>query len=75
MVGIRAHRYQLGHLSGNRASLAMRYRCCITFDLHEILLEREVSFADLHLQGIDAVVARIEIAFKVPLKSKDEFVC
>ena len=42
---------------------------------HEFLLERQVSFADLHTQGIDAVVARIEIAFKVPLKSRDEFVC
>lgn len=42
---------------------------------HEFLLERNVSFADLHHQGIDAVVARIEIAYKAPLKSKDEFVC
>lgn len=41
---------------------------------HEFLLEQNVSFNDLHDQGIDAVVARIEIAFKVPLKSKDEFV-
>lgn len=42
---------------------------------HEFLLERNMSFAELHLQGIDAVVARIEIAYKTPLKSKDEFVC
>lgn len=42
---------------------------------HEFLLERGVSFSELHNQGIDAVVARIEIAFKVPLKSADEFVC
>ncbi|VBB46416.1 Acyl-CoA thioester hydrolase, YbgC/YbaW family [uncultured Paludibacter sp.] len=41
---------------------------------HEFLLERGVSFADLHNEGIDAVVARIEIAFKVPLKSRDEFI-
>lgn len=42
---------------------------------HEFLLDRNVSFSDLHLQGIDAVVARIEIAFKSPLRSRDEFVC
>ncbi len=42
---------------------------------HEFLLERNVSFSELHEQGVDAVVARIEIAYKVPLKSKDEFVC
>lgn len=42
---------------------------------HEFLVERNVSFAELHLQGIDAVVARIEIAYKTPLRSRDEFVC
>lgn len=42
---------------------------------HEFLLDRNISFSDLHKQGADAVVARIEIAFKVPLRSKDEFVC
>ena len=41
---------------------------------HEFLLERNVSFNDLHTQGIDAVVARIEIAYKVPLRSKDSFI-
>ncbi|MDR0810889.1 MAG: acyl-CoA thioesterase [Paludibacter sp.] len=41
---------------------------------HEFLLERNVSFADLHTQGIDAVVARFEIAYKTPLRSKDVFV-
>ncbi len=42
---------------------------------HEFLLSRNVSFADLSKEGIDAVVARIEIAYKNPLRSKDEFVC
>lgn len=42
---------------------------------HEFLLERNVSFSELHSRGIDAVVARIEMAFKVPLRSRDEFVC
>lgn len=32
-----------------------------------------IDFADLHQQGIDLVVARIEMSFKTPLKSKDQF--
>lgn len=42
---------------------------------HEFLLSHGVSFSDLHEQGIDAVVARITIDFKTPLRSRDEFVC
>ncbi len=42
---------------------------------HEYLLENNVSFDLLHQQGVDAVVARIEMAYKTPLKSGDEFVC
>lgn len=41
---------------------------------HEFLLEKGVSFADLHEEGIDAVVARVEIAYKNSLRSKDCFV-
>jgi acyl-CoA thioester hydrolase len=41
---------------------------------HEYLLDNNVSFADLHNRGIDAVVARIEMAFKTPLKPGDEFI-
>ena len=41
---------------------------------HEFLLENNVSFEQLHLQGIDAVVARIEIAFKFSLRPGDVFV-
>ena len=40
---------------------------------HEFLLENNVSFDKLHQQGIDAVVARIEMAFKYSLKSGDVF--
>ena len=29
----------------------------------------------MHKNGIDAVVARLKMAFKVPLRSGDEFVC
>ena len=41
---------------------------------HEFLTSVGVSFAELHKQGIDPVVARISMAFKTPLKSGDEFV-
>ncbi len=41
---------------------------------HEFLVAHEVSFSDLHTQGIDAVVARIEIAYKHPLRPGDEFI-
>ena len=41
---------------------------------HEFLLSAGVSFAGLHEQGVDPVVARINMAFKTPLRSGDEFV-
>lgn len=41
---------------------------------HEFLLSTGVSFAKLHEQGVDPVVARISMAFKTPLKSGDEFI-
>ena len=41
---------------------------------HEFLISVGLGFAALHEQGIDGVVARINIAFKTPLKSGDEFV-
>lgn len=40
---------------------------------HEFLRSQGVSFARLHQQGIDAVVARLQMAFKSPLRSGDEF--
>lgn len=40
---------------------------------HEFLLSRNVSFSELHDQGIDCVVSGIEMRFKVPLKSRDEY--
>ena len=42
---------------------------------HEFLSSTGVSFAALHEQGVDPVVARINMAFKTPLKSGDEFIC
>ncbi|MBP1612927.1 MAG: hypothetical protein H6Q13_375 [Bacteroidetes bacterium] len=41
---------------------------------HEFLASIGVSFAGLHEQGVDPVVARINISFKTPLKSRDEFI-
>ena len=40
----------------------------------EFLHTTGASFARLHDEGIDPVVARINMAFKTPLKSGDEFV-
>jgi len=41
---------------------------------HEFLVEQNVSFEKLHSEGIDAVVARIEMAFKFSLRSGDSFI-
>lgn len=50
------------------------YQHYIEHTRHEYLLSRGVSFADLHARGIDAVVARLQMAFKMPLRSGDQFV-
>ncbi|MBO5380696.1 MAG: acyl-CoA thioesterase [Bacteroides sp.] len=42
---------------------------------HEFLLSLGISFAQLHETGIDPVVARINMAFKTPLKSGDQYTC
>ncbi len=42
---------------------------------HEFILTEGINFTDLHNRGIDTVVARIDISFKAPLRSGDEFVC
>lgn len=41
---------------------------------HEFLRAHGVSFAELHARGIDAVVARMQLQFKTPLRSTDRFV-
>lgn len=40
---------------------------------HEYIKTLGLDFSDLHDQGVDFVVARIEMAFKTPLRSGDEF--
>lgn len=41
---------------------------------HQFLLENNISFAELHKEKIDFVVARAWLAFKRPLRSGDKFV-
>jgi acyl-CoA thioester hydrolase len=41
---------------------------------HRFLNSLGVSFAKLHEQGVDAVVARMQLKFKQSLRSDDEFV-
>ena len=41
---------------------------------HEYLQQRGVSFAKLHEDGIDAVVSKITMRFKIPLRSNDTFI-
>lgn len=42
---------------------------------HEFIKSVGLDFAELHKQGIDPMVYRIEIDFKLPLRSGDEFIC
>ena len=42
---------------------------------HEFIKSAGLDFAKLHEEGIDPVVFRVEIDYKFPLKSGDEFVC
>ena len=49
------------------------YQHYIEHTRHEFLLSTGISFARLHSQGIDPVVARLTMAFKTPLRSGDEF--
>lgn len=41
---------------------------------HEYLLTFGINFAELHEQGIDPVLARVNMAFKTSLRSRDAFV-
>ena len=40
---------------------------------HLFLRSKGASFAEMHARGIDAVVARVNMQFKVPLRCDDEF--
>lgn len=41
---------------------------------HEFLHSVNINVLDLHKQGVDPVIARVNMALKVPLTSGDEFV-
>ena len=41
---------------------------------HLYLRSLNVSFAEMHENGIDAVVARMNLQYKTPLKCDDEFI-
>jgi acyl-CoA thioester hydrolase len=41
---------------------------------HLFLKSCGLSFADMHRKGIDAVVARMNMQFKIPLRCDDEFI-
>ena len=41
---------------------------------HLFLRSLGVSFSQLHLKGVDPVVARMNLQFKVPLRCDDEFI-
>lgn len=41
---------------------------------HELMHSADIDFAKLHDEGIDLIVARVEIDYKYPLKSRDKFV-
>lgn len=41
---------------------------------HEFLLSKGISFAQLHKEGIDLIITKVEIEYKYPLRSRDKFV-
>jgi acyl-CoA thioester hydrolase len=40
---------------------------------HVFLLSKEISFSQLHSEGLDLIVTRVEIDYKYPLRSCDKF--
>lgn len=40
---------------------------------HEFLISKGISFVQLHEEGIDLIVTKVEIEYKYPLKSRDKF--
>jgi len=41
---------------------------------HEFLISKGVNFVDLHDEGTDLIVTRVEIDYKYPLRSRDKFI-
>lgn len=40
---------------------------------HEFLVSKGISFVQLHEDGIDLIVTKVEIDYKYPLRSRDRF--
>jgi acyl-CoA thioester hydrolase len=49
------------------------YQHYIEHARHQFLISKGVSFAQLHDEGTDLILTRVEIDFKYPLRSRDEF--
>ena len=41
---------------------------------HQFLISKGVSFVQLHNEGTDLIVTKVEIEYKFPLRSNDEFI-
>jgi acyl-CoA thioester hydrolase len=41
---------------------------------HEFLASKGINFSQLHKEGLDLIVTRVEIDYKYPLRSHDKFV-
>lgn len=41
---------------------------------HQLLLSKGISFSQLHEEGLDLIITRVEIDYKYPLRSQDKFV-
>jgi acyl-CoA thioester hydrolase len=41
---------------------------------HEFLISKGINFVQLHDEGTDLIVTRVEIDYKYPLRSRDKFV-
>jgi acyl-CoA thioester hydrolase len=50
------------------------YQHYLEHSRHEFLISKGISFVDLHNEGIDLIVTRVEIDYKYPLRSRDKFI-
>lgn len=41
---------------------------------HEFLISKGISFSELHDEGIDLIVTKVEIEYRYPLRSRDRFI-
>ena len=41
---------------------------------HEFLISCGIGFVQLHDEGVDLIVTKVEIEYKYPLRSRDEFI-